>query len=84
MNEFENQSASEDVKNNAKVLEFVIFCIEMYAQEHEISGRMVMDKFYDFGVLDFLRNGYDVLHTQGKAYILSEIDVYLRNRGLVV
>lgn len=66
----------------ARVLEFVLFCVEMYAQKHAVSGRLVMDKFSDYGVVDFLREGYDVLHTQGREYILSEIDVFLSNRGL--
>ena len=70
--------------HEAKVLEFVLFCVEMYAQRHEVSGRLVMDKFSDYGVVDFLREGYEVLHTQGHEYILSEIDVYLDNRGLTI
>ncbi len=65
--------------HEAKVLEFVLFCVEMYAQKHEVSGRLVMDKFSDYGVVDFLREGYEVLRTQGREYILSEIDVYLNN-----
>lgn len=40
-----------------------------------------MDGFDHHGVIDFLRSGYDVLHTQGREYILSEIDVFLKNRG---
>lgn len=70
--------------NEARVLEFVLFCVEMYAQKREISGRIVMDKFSDYGVIDFLRAGYDVLHTQGREYILSEIEVFLKNRGLSI
>lgn len=74
----------DESENKASVLEFVLFCVEMYAQRGEISGRVVMDKFTDYGVIDFLREGYDVLHTQGREYILSEIDIYLKNRGLAI
>jgi len=70
--------------NEAKVLEFVLFCVEMYAQKHEISGRRVMDGFTDAGVVSFLRDGYEALHTQDREYILSEIDLFLKNRGLTV
>ena len=56
----------------------------MYAQKHEISGRVVMDRFSEYGVVDFLRNGYDVLHTQGREYIISEIEIFLDNRGLAI
>lgn len=74
----------DDVAQNARVLEFVLFCVEMYAQRGEMSGRLVMDKFADYGVIDFLRAGYEALHTQGRDYILSEIDVFLKNRGLAI
>lgn len=79
----EEKSLMND-SHEAKVLEFVLFCVEMYAQKHEVSGRQVMDKFSDYGVVDFLREGYEVLHTQGCEYILSEIDVFLNNRGLTI
>lgn len=71
-------------QDKAKVLEFVLFCVEMYAQKHEISGRVVMDRFSEYGVVDFLRDGYDVLHTQGREYIISEIEIFLDNRGLAI
>jgi hypothetical protein len=71
-------------EDKAKVLEFVLFCVEMYAQKHEISGRVVMDRFSEYGVVDFLRDGYDVLHTQGRQYIISEIEIFLDNRGLAI
>lgn len=71
-------------EDKSKVLEFVLFCVEMYAQKHEISGRVVMDRFSEYGVVDFLRDGYDVLHTQGRQYIISEIEIFLDNRGLAI
>ena len=71
-------------EDNAKVLEFVLFCVEMYSQKHQISDRGVMDMFSEYGVVDFLRNGYDVLHTQGREYIISEIEIFLDNRGLAI
>ena len=42
----------------AKVLEFVLFCVEMYAQRGGVSGSVVMKRFDESGVLDFLRNNY--------------------------
>ena len=71
-------------EDKAKVLEYVLFCVEMYAQKHEISGRVVMDRFSEYGVVDLLRDGYDVLHTQGREYIISEIEIFLDNRGLAI
>ncbi len=46
-----------------------------------MSGKDVANLFKASGVLEFIINGYDMLHTQGKEYILEEIEIFLRNRG---
>jgi len=69
-------------EDKVKVLEFVLFCVEMYAQKHEISGRVVMDRFSEYGVVDFLRDGYDVLHTQGREWLIADMEDYLKVRGI--
>ncbi|GAA0741493.1 hypothetical protein GCM10008906_22680 [Clostridium oceanicum] len=40
--------------------------------------------FYESGITDFLIEDYDLLHTQGKEFILSEIELFLQNRGYKV
>jgi hypothetical protein len=73
-----------ETEYTTKVLEFVLFCVEMYAQRGGVSGSVVMKRFDVSGALTFLRNNYEVLHTQGRDYILSEIDQYLANRGVAI
>jgi hypothetical protein len=34
-----------------------------------------------FNLYDFLKDVFDTLHTQGKEYILEEIDSYIQNRA---
>ncbi|HIG0361579.1 TPA: DUF3791 domain-containing protein [Clostridium sporogenes] len=46
-----------------------------------MKGKEVANLFYESGVIDFLMESYDLLHTQGKEYILSEIELFLQNRG---
>lgn len=53
---------------------FVSFCIEKYAQENGLSGAGVMQQFEDSGVLDYLFDNYEALHTQGWGYILAMIN----------
>ncbi|MDR2172500.1 MAG: DUF3791 domain-containing protein [Planctomycetaceae bacterium] len=65
------------MSGGAKALEFVSFCIEMYAGKYEISGSLVARQFEDYGVLDYLFENYDALHTQGWGYILPLIDDYI-------
>jgi hypothetical protein len=53
---------------------FVSFCIEMYARQNRLSGADVMRQFEDSGVLDYLFDNYEALHTQGWGYILAMIN----------
>lgn len=45
-----------------------------------MSGEEVMDDFSHYGVMDYLRDCYDVLHTQGNQWLLAEIDDFIDNR----
>ncbi|KOR25274.1 hypothetical protein ND00_18230 [Clostridium sp. L74] len=64
-----------------KVFEFISFCIENFKVKFKMKGKEVANLFYESGVTDFLIESYDLLHTQGKDYILSEIEIFLKNRG---
>lgn len=66
---------------NEKVFEFISFCIESFKVKFKMRGKEVANLFYESGVIDFLIDSYDLLHTQGKDYILSEIEIFLKNRG---
>ena len=65
------------MSDKAKILEFVSFCIEMYASGNAISGREVLSRFREQGVLEYLERNYEALHTQGFGYILPLIDEYM-------
>lgn len=60
-----------------KKLKFTSWCIEEYASKNNISGRSVANLFSETKTLDFLSNHYDVLHTQGKAYIIATIEDFI-------
>ncbi|HDI3121900.1 DUF3791 domain-containing protein [Clostridium botulinum] len=64
-----------------KVFEFISFCIENFKVKFKMKGKEVANLFYESGVTDFLIESYDLLHTQGNDYILSEIEIFLKNRG---
>lgn len=65
-----------------KVTEFVVFCIEMYAQAHQLSGTKVALAFENAGLLRYLSSCYQDLHANGKEWLLNTIDEYLKNRGV--
>lgn len=64
-----------------QLVEFVSFCIENFKVKHEMSGKDVAALFRESQVINFLKEGYEILHTQGKDYIIDEIEIYLKNRG---
>lgn len=64
-----------------KKAEFLSWCIEEYAAEKKLNGRDVANLFSQKKVLDFLGEHYDILHTQGKAYIIETIEDFIKTEG---
>lgn len=64
-----------------KKAEFLSWCIEEYAAEKNLNGRDVVNLFSQKKVLDFLGEHYDILHTQGKAYIIETIEDFVKTEG---
>ena len=65
-----------------KKAEFISWCIEIYASSKELDGRDVANDFSSKKVLEFLGEHYEVLHTQGKSYILATIDDFIKARAV--
>lgn len=61
-----------------KETEFVVFCIENTALRLGVSGADVYRELLKSdGIASFLYPSYQVLHTQGKDFIVDEIIQYL-------
>ena len=67
-----------DNKQLAK-LEFVAFCIEQYKMATKQTGCEAEQLFRQRGVIDFLIDNYEVLHTQSAQFIQEEIVESLNN-----
>ena len=65
----------------SKETTFTVFCLENYKMHRNLSGKQVLDIFDRYGVFDYIREFYDVLHTTGYNYINNDIDIYLKSRG---
>ena len=55
------------------------WCIEEYAAAKNTVSTLVADTFEKKGVLSYLADNAEILHTQGKNYILDSIDGFLKN-----
>lgn len=59
---------------------FLTFCIEQYKHLKNMNGAEVKELFDNKGVSDYLIQNYDVLHTQGREWLLDDIDTFIKNR----
>lgn len=67
-------------KQNLDIAYFVAFCIEQYKHANKISGREAMQILNSYGVLDYLSEHYEILHTQSRQWILEDIDEFINIR----
>ena len=70
------------MEHNVKVAEFMSFCVEMYARSKHLSGSVVAAMLAKCGGFDYLRRGYEVLHTMGSEWIVEDLDDYFKLRGV--
>lgn len=57
---------------------FLSWCIEEYAAQKNISAGKVSAMFSKNGAMEYLMQNAEVLHTQGKSYILNSIEEFLK------
>ncbi len=78
--ELEKRKKKEKEIFSQKELLFVVFCVERYAAAKSQDSVEVFTLFEKKGLTSYLKDNYEVLHTQGELYILEEIDFYLKRR----
>ena len=76
----ENVVESFEMSSDEKKAEFLAFCIESYKMKFGISGTKVAEYFEETGLLDFLLESYDMLHTIGCRQLLAEIERFLAKK----
>ena len=59
---------------------FLAFCIEQYKQRHQLTGEQSMQLLNQYGVLEYLEECYDPLHTQSAQWIMEDIDEFINKR----
>lgn len=66
-------------------LEFAIFCIENIAAKLGVSAEKVYDALTEKSDIlnDYIIPEYEILHTQGKEYIVDDIIEVMKERGVL-
>lgn len=67
-------------KKEKDIALFIAFCIEEYAADKGMSGEEVLDVFTKYGVTDYLNKCFEPLHTQGRQWLIDEIDEFIAIR----
>ena len=77
--------ANETVSWNEDELEFVIFCVENVAVQLRKDAKDIYDVMQNNGIISgYIVPEYEVLHTQGKDYIVNDIIEVMQERGIKV
>ena len=63
----------------SKELPFIVFCIEEYKNQKNLSGEEVILLFDKYKVFNYIRTFYGALHTTGPKYIVNDIDLYIKS-----
>ena len=66
--------------DNPKLLLFYAFCLEKYKDFSNLSAEETLLIFRKYRIFDYLREGFDILHTQGETYIVNEINLFIEAR----
>ncbi len=59
---------------------FVSFCIEQYKNAKGMTGEEAMNTLDKYGVLEYLEENFEILHTQSHQWILEDIDEFINIR----
>ena len=66
-------------KNLKDITYFISFCIEQYMNEKGINEDEVISIFSEYGVLDYLKEYFDVLHTQSRQWLVADIEDFIND-----
>lgn len=68
------------METNQDVAYFLAFCIEQYKKTKGLTGEQAAQTLDKYGVLEYLEEFYDVLHTQSHQWVLEDIDDFINIR----
>ena len=68
------------MNTNLDIAYFISFCIEQYKNDKGISGGEAMTILSKYGVLEYLAEHWEILHTQSRQWIIEDIDEFISAR----
>ncbi len=80
MRNIPNKMNEQTMETKQDVAYFMAFCIEQYKNAKGLTGEQAAQTLDKYGVLEYLEEFYDVLHTQSHQWILEDIDEFINIR----
>lgn len=59
---------------------FISFCVEQYKKEKGLTGSETLSVLEHYGVLEYLSEHYEILHTQSRQWIMADIEEFIHVR----
>lgn len=69
-----NQQKKQDIAY------FLSFCVEQYKTAKGLTGYEAMSILSKYGVLEYLEEHYEPLHSQSRQWIMEDIDEFINIR----
>ena len=67
-------------KKKQDVAYFLSFCIEQYMNAKGLSREVAISLLSEKGVLDYLAEHFEILHTQSSQWIVEDIEEFIKER----
>ena len=67
--------------NASKVLHYLVFYISAFSEVIHSTHDVGFNILSEYGIIDYLEDCYEPLHTQGRLFVLTEIVEMLIERG---
>ncbi|MBQ3635551.1 MAG: DUF3791 domain-containing protein [Bacteroidales bacterium] len=67
-------------KRNQDIAYFLSFCIEQYKEAKGLTGEEAMLRLSEYGVLEYLSENFEVLHTQSRQWLMEDVDEYIKQK----
>lgn len=67
-------------KKSQDIAYFLSFCIEQYKNEKGLSPTEAIALLSEYGVLNYLTEHFEILHTQSRQWIIEDIDEFIKER----
>ena len=62
---------------------YMVFCMELYRRDRQLTGRQVVDLFTRFNVYDYIRGFFGAFHTMSEKLVFADIDAYIARQSQI-